>query len=392
MISRSALARIAGAAVLGLVAALLAWATPAAAGDDNVIVSGSVYVDYWGIERRDAAPRAPRSVSPDASLKVQVDIHDDLAFSAKACFSCHGIDLEHAHLDYTPKTWFNVQVGRIAVPFGEYANRVDPSGHKTASAPLIYDMGRMAYGEKNAMNLGVIPQPYADTGALVYGVKWLGESLQVWYGLYGVAGMRGSNDLDFTSLRTVYYNDNNDQPAGGARVAFTLSTDGKGFFGDVSVGASATGGRYDRAAKLEYVAIGADASMKLGPFTLRGEYATRRTDVDTSASGYKWAIVDPFVLKEGWYAEIEHPLGSRLDFVYRYDELRRKGVPLPGSSLTPDSLLVRYTAGLVLTPAQAVYVKLAWEYWTDEAAIGTPAGTTPFEDFNSVHLGFGGAF
>ncbi|WP_242345815.1 hypothetical protein [Anaeromyxobacter terrae] len=392
MTSRSAPRRIAAAAALALTAALLAGARPARAGGDNVIVSGSVYVDYWGIERRDIAARTPRSISPDASLKVQVDVHDDLAFSAKACFSCHGIDLEHAYLDYTPKTWFNVQVGRIAVPFGEYANRVDQSGHKTASAPLIYDMGRMAYGEKNAMNLGVIPQPYSDTGALLYGITWLGESLQVWYGLYGVAGMRGSNDLDFTSLRTVYYTDNNDQPAGGARVAVTWASSGKGFFGDVSVGASATGGRYDRAAKLDYAAVGADASMKLGPVTFRGEYAARRTDVDTSANGYKWAIVDPFVVKEGWYGEIEHPLGKHVDMVYRYDELRRKGVPLPGSILTPDSLLVRYTAGLVLTPAQAVYVKLAWEYWSDETMIGTPPGTTPFQDFHSIHLGFGGAF
>ena len=46
----------------------------------------------------------------------------------------------------------------------------------------------------------------------------------------------------------------------------------------------------------------------------------------------------------------------------------------------------------MLTPAQAVYVKLAWEYWSDETMIGTPGGTTPFQDFNSVHLGFGGAF
>ena len=186
--------------------------------------------------------------------------------------------------------------------------------------------------------------------------------------------MRGSNDLDFTSLRTVYYSDNNDQPAGGARVAFTLSTDGKGFFGDLSVGASATGGRYDRAAKLDYRAVGADASMKLGPFTLRGEYATRRTDVDTSASGYRGRS-SILLVKEGWYAEIEHPLGKRLDLVYRYDELRRRGVRsrAPPDAGEPARPLHR---GPRAAPAQAVYVKLAWEYWIDETMIGTPAGTT----------------
>ena len=53
---------------------------------------------------------------------------------------------------------------------------------------------------------------------------------------------------------------------------------------------------------------------------------------------------------------------------------------------------MRYTAGPVITPVQAVYVKLSWEYWSDEATIGTPGGTTPFQEFHSGHLGFGGAF
>ena len=380
-------------AALAATAALLAWAAPARARDSNVMVSGSVYVDYWGIQDRQIASGAPKSVSPDASLKVQVDIHDDLAFSTKACFSCHGIDLEHVYLDYTPKTWFNVQAGRLAVPFGEYANRVDQSGHKTTSAPLIYDMGRMAYGERTAMNMGVVPQPYVDTGVLVYGVGWLGPVIQVWYGLYGVAGLRGSNDLDFVAQRTLYYTDNNSQPAGGGRVVFTYSSDAGSFLGDVSLGASGTAGRYDKAAKLGYRMYGADASMRLGPFTLRGEYAARRTDIDPNASGYKFAVIDPFITKEGWYGELEHPLGKYASLVYRYDELRRNGVPFPGSSLaTPNSLLVRYTAGLVIVPVAAAYVKLSYEYWTDKTVIGTSPGTNPFTPFSSIHVGFGGAF
>ncbi len=379
---------------LALVAATaaLAWARPAAAKDDRVMVSGSVYVDYWGIEQRDVAARAPRSISPDASLKVQVDIHDDLAFSTKACFSCHGIDLEHVYLDYTPKPWFNVQAGRIPVPFGEYSQRVDSSSHKTASAPLIYDMGRMAYGERTQMNMGVLPQPYVDTGVLVYGVGWLGPVIQFWYGLYGVAGLRGSNDIDFAALRTIYYTDNNNQPAGGGRVMLSYASDAGSWLGDLSVGASGTAGKYDKDARLGYRMIGADASMRVGPFTLRGEYAARRTDIDPNASGYRYGVVDPYIEKEGWYAELEHPFTKHASLVYRYDELRRNGVPLPGSTLTPESLLVRYTAGLVLTPVAASYVKLSWEYWTDRTMIGTPPGTTPFTPFNSIHLGFGGAF
>lgn len=375
-----ATSRLAGAA---LVLALGLAARPAAAAD-NVMISGSIFVDYWGIEDRATSLRAPRSMSPEGSLKVQVDIHDDLSFSAKVCFSCHGIDMEHAYLEYTPKVWFNVQAGRLAVPFGEFSNRVDPSGHKTTSFPLIYDMGRAANLERTAMNFGVVMLPYVDTGVMVYGVKWLGSKLQAWYGVYAVAGMRGTNDLDFMSLRTVYYNDNNQEPAGGGRIALTWASEADAWFADFQLGGSFTAGRYDKQAKLAYAAAAADASFKIGPFTLRGEYALRRTDLDTNASGYRYEVVDPYMNKEGWYAEMEHPLGRYLAMVYRYDELRRTGVPLPGAnaSITPDSRFVRYTAGFVLTPAQSVYVKAGWELWD----------TTDFADFHSWHVGMGGAF
>ncbi|ACG72205.1 conserved hypothetical protein [Anaeromyxobacter sp. K] len=371
------------AARLSLAACLLAAAAAARAGD-GVIVSGSAYVDFWGIPDRSVGRGAPQGLTLDASLKVGVDIHDDLSFTAKACASCHGFEMEHVALEYTPKTWFNVQAGRILVPFGEYSQRADPSGHKPASAPLIYDMGRMAYGARTVMNLGIVPMPYSDTGALAYGVAWLGERLQVWYGLYGVAGLKGSNDVDWMALRTSSYSDNNRELAGGARLALTYSADANAFIGDATLGGSFTGGRYDKDAKLKYLMWGVDASFRLGPFTARGEYAARRTDLDPDATGYRYGLVDDWFEKEGWYGELEHPLGRYLAAVYRFDELRRKGAPLPGASaeLSIDSRIQRYTGGLVVTPAQGVFVKLSYEYWD----------TTDFEDFHSYHVGMGGAF
>jgi hypothetical protein len=368
------------AVILASGAALVASASARAA--ENTMVSGSVYVDSWTIQDELAKTRAPDGVSPEASLKLQVDINDDVAFSVKACAMCHGIELEHAYLDIMPATAFNMQVGRIAVPFGEYSQRIDPSGHATASAPLIYDMGRMAYGERTAMNLGIIPLPYTDTGVMIYGVKWLGP-IQAWYGLYGVAGLRGSNDLDWKAMRSAPYNDNNDEPAGGARLALTYSGDADAFLGDLSVGGSVTGGRYDRDAKLMYLAWGVDASMKLGPFTMRGEYAERKTDLDPNGR-YRFELVDDWFKKSGFYGELEHPLGAHIRMVYRYDELRRTGMPLPGSTaqLSTDSNIVRYTAGTVISPSASLFIKLSWEYWEP----------TDFEKFHSFHVGFGGAF
>jgi hypothetical protein len=222
-------------------AALLLGAGAAAA-SPGVAVSGSFYVDSWVIPGKAGAVRAPQGLTPDGALKLSVDINDDLSFSAKACITCHGVEVEHASLDYQPKTWFNVQLGRIAVPFGEYANRVDQSGHKTASAPLIFDMGRSAYGDRSNFNGPVMMLPYVDTGLMIYGQFFLGSSVQVWYGAYGVGGLRGSGDVDWMSLRAVPYTDNNRTPAYGGRLALTLTTEPGGLFGDVSLGASYTGG------------------------------------------------------------------------------------------------------------------------------------------------------
>jgi hypothetical protein len=362
-----------------LAAALLAPAAALAAASAP-IVSGSVYVDYHAIP--DAAVTAPPGVLPEASLKVQVDIHDELSFSTKACAGCHTLELDHVMLEYTPQSWFNVQVGRLSVPFGEYANRIDPSGHKAASAPLIYDMGRMAWGAPTAMDLGVLPMPYVDTGAMVFGQRQV-LGMQAWYGIYGVAGLRGSNDLQWARMRNGNFGDNNRAPAGGARIALTRTSDPGGIFGDVSVGGSFTAGRYDDEARLGYAIWGADAQFSLWKTVFRGEWVERRTDLDPTAN-YGFLLRDDFFSKSGWYVEVEQPLGGHLALVGRVDQLRRSGAPLPGADDPANtfSRMTRHTAGVMITPVQSAFVKAGWEYWD----------STTLENFHSFHFGLGGAF
>ena len=119
------------------------------------------------------------------------------------------------------------------------------------------------------------------------------------------------------------------------------------------MGASATAGRYDKDAQLGYLAWGADASVMLGRVTLRGEYATRETDLDPNAK-YPYALIDPWLGKEGWYGELEFPVpvvDRWVSAALRYDELRRRGTPLSASSpLSSDSTIARYTAGLIDHP------------------------------------------
>jgi hypothetical protein len=371
------------AAALGAAGALLAPVVSPAL--EGLIFSGSVFVDQWGFPKQDQASKnSSQGLAPMASMKIGADVNDNLSFSAKACVSCHGFDFEHVALDYQPRSWFNVQVGRLAVPFGDFSNRVDPSSNRASSAPLIYDMGRMSYGARNIMNLGVLPMPYVDTGVLVYGVKWLGSRVQTWYGVYGVSGLRGANDVDWMASRSAPYVDNNGEPSYGGRLTLSYSSDAGDFIGDWSLGSSYLGGTYDRDARLHYQAWGADATFRFHKLILRGEYAHRKTDLDPSATGYPYALVDPFFVKEGFYVEAEHPLGNYLNLVYRYDLLSRVGTPLPGAppEMTDHSRFKRYTVGAVITPASNVFVKASWEWWD----------TSDFGSFSSYHAGLGGAF
>lgn len=382
--------RAALGAAAGIAVAVALVAAPPAHAVSGIIFSGSVYLDQWGFPNdrkgavETAAQNSPQGFAPMTTLKVGGDVNDNLSISAKACIGCHGIDMEHVALDYQPKPWLNIQAGRILVPFGEFTSRADPGSYRTGSQPLIYDMGRMAWGGRTAMNLGIVPAPYVDTGALVYGIAWLGSKVQLWYGGYGVSGLRGSNDIDWMAMRSIPYNDNNNQPAYGGRMTLSYASDPGDFLGDASVGGSYMAGKYDRDARLGYEAWAADATFRISKLILRGEYAHRKTDLDPTATGYPFGLVDPFFVKEGFYAEAEHPLGKYLSLVYRYEELKRTGSPLPGApaQMTASSRFTRYTGGVVLTPAQNVFVKASWEYWD----------TSDFGRFNTYHAGIGGAF
>src|SRR5687768_13244368 len=92
----------------------LACMTAAWSANAEVNVSGSAFVDYWNI-LANPRPKALTGISPEVALKAEVDIHETLSFSGRLCFGCHGVEVDRAHIDYTPTPAFNVQVGRIGV-------------------------------------------------------------------------------------------------------------------------------------------------------------------------------------------------------------------------------------------------------------------------------------
>jgi hypothetical protein len=355
-----------------LSAALVLLSAEAAQASPTVSVSGSFYVDTWVIPDG-AAVKATRGLTPDGSLKVGVDIDDDLSFSTKACLSCHGIELEHAAFDYQPKLWFNLQVGRLAVPFGEYSNRIDQSGHKPTSGPLIYDMGRSAYVDRANLNGPVVMLPYVDTGALAYGSsssKTLSSSVRRLRG----GGPQGRQRRDWMALRSVPYRQ---QRRAGLRwpVAMTFTP---------SWGAFHQPGRLlHRGGSTRPPGSGTTRcrGRRHPLWKPAGARALRRTRLDLTPR-HAWDAVDPWFDKQG-YAELS-PLGRSSSVVARFDRLERLGVPVPGSSqaLTPATRIDRATAGWVTSLGSSLYLKLSYEYWMP----------TAWPEFHSGHLGMGGAF
>lgn len=362
-------------------------AIPASA--STVTFAGSAFADYWFTTSEAARRSTPTSFTgltgftPEASIKLEADVHETLSFTGRACFGCHGVEVDRVHIDFTPSTYFNVQAGRIGVPFGEMSIRYDPTSHRSVSKPLIYDMGRMAYYGPNAFNLGVIPQPYVETGAVVYGQLQPTETFQIWYGGYVVAGLRGNNDFDFRSMRQPFYVDNNDEPAGGGRLVFTWSPE-KSLLKDVQFGVSGMYGRYDARRTLQYLALGADAQVRVGAVTVRAEVAFIRADLQRDPRLYRYRLIDTYLDKGGGFVEVEHPITSWLTTLYRFDVLARKGNPFIESAkeLTPDSRIYRYTQAFQFLLGDAAYAKLSYEYWH----------LTDFPSFHAVHVGLGGTF
>ncbi len=84
-----------------------------------------------------------------------------------------------------------------------------------AAFPPSCDIAGAEPGRPSAQGRGVLPLPHVDRGAPVYVVRPLGEKIQVCYGVYGVAGPRGSTDLDRMAMRSVPYHDTNHAPRGG---------------------------------------------------------------------------------------------------------------------------------------------------------------------------------
>ncbi len=370
-----------------VIAAAAAIADPADKLQRNF--AGSVQLDYMAVPTEDIArDQALDGATVELSLKLAADYGDHLSSNVKICVACHGMEVGMAFFDLRVADELNFRIGRFTPAFGEFPLRHDPANHRTSDKPLPYDMGRML--RIREWNMSVLPAPWVDNGIELDGTHFFGEHVQLDYAAYAVSGPRGAADamdFDYKLSRTseAYYVDNNSRPAVGAHLSTTISSPEA----SVTLGASGMTGTYDPDNKLSFAVVGAHAVIGVGGAFLRGEYLARRTEMaigEAAAEQLRYGpgmdgVFDPWALKEGFYTELEVPVG-RLGFVLRWDGMRRRGNVLKSSELRSDSAILRYTAAATLRLREALRLKLSVERYD----------FSDFEDEVVFHLGVAGPF
>jgi hypothetical protein len=378
-------------AVLGCLAIVAVTAAPPRAHADKVErnFAGSIQLDYMAIPTDSIGRKiALDAATVEVSLKVTQDFGDRLSASVKLCVACHGVEAGMAFFDLRVADELSFRVGRFTPQFGSFPIRHDPANHRTSDKPLPYDMGRML--RLTEWNLGILPSPWVDNGVELSGAHFFSDSVQLDYAAYAVAGPRAANDaVDFeyklSRSGEAYYVDNNSRPSLGAHVALNLLHDRT----TVTTGASTMFGTYDPENKLHYQIAGAHLIVQVARIFLRAEYLMRRTEMSLGtdpAQRFKYGPgkdgrFDPYVLKQGFYAELEVPFGDRLDGILRWDGLRRQGNVVRTSELRSDSALLRYTAGASYKLRGATRVKLSAELYD----------FSDFQDEVAIHLAIAGA-
>ncbi|HEX5059339.1 MAG TPA: hypothetical protein VFV99_08270 [Kofleriaceae bacterium] len=352
--------------------------------------AGSVQLDYMAIPTEKTGRQvALDGATAEVSLKLAMDFTNKISANVKMCVACHGVEVGMAYFDLRVADEMNVRVGRFTPAFGEFPVRHDPANHRTSDKPLPYDMGRML--RINEFNEGVLPAPWVDNGIEVNGTHFFGKNVQADYAAYAISGPRAGSDpmdFDFKQSRSgeAYYIDNNSRPVFGGQLVASVITDNSTF----SVGASAMRGTYDPEHKLPFSIYGAHFIARIGDVFLRAEYLTRKYKMslgEDPTQRFRYGpgangMFDPFVVKDGGYAELEVPAGDRLTLIAREDGLRRRGNVSLNSMMRSDSALIRHTAGAAVVLRQSLRLKLSYEYYD----------FSDFEDESVVHVGIAGPF
>ena len=299
--------------------------SPVYRGTDPTLENKGFFPDTWmTAEWRSKSNPVSGRVTVCASCHgINTGLGVELVEAAASVDLCHLLtgcpaDKQHSLLKA------DLKAGRFIVPFGAFSGRVHPGALRTASLPLMYDMGRRV----GPLGPGqpVINQPYSDEGADLHLEYDLKHDWDVTFDSYGVNGLQTGGPGVFFSSRS--YQDNNSNVAVGGRA--TIGNERLRFGGSV-----AGGELQDQGAPLQsYSLAGGDVTYRDGEFfRTYYEYAIREEDSSPAPNSESLAFGN---LIESEILLFKKP---KISFLVRYDTLDHRG------ALGNDST-ERFTYGL----------------------------------------------
>lgn len=290
-----------------------------------------------------------------ANVRVQRGRHTHA--EVRACYGCHGLEVEQAFFEYRPERGLFVRAGRLLLPMGNQS--AYQSSLKTVSKPLTRAMGLMLRSRE--FNQGILPGPASDNGVAAGGSTDLASmGAKLSYQAFVVRGFKGAGaDLNFISSRD--YEDHNNEPGYGGRVEISGA--------DAGIGFSYTGGVHDnRNGNLRYDIGFVDFRFTLGLLTVEGEAAARRMEYDVPGGESE---EDNFTKSAVWL-QATLALDDGVALVVSGDGMNVEGAYLgpggisiaPNPTTTDDSNQVwRASLGMVFTTQDGIILKAVGEYW-----------------------------
>jgi len=315
-----------------------------------------------------------QSFFPDVWIGVEWQANDVMSARVTSCMTCHGESTQSNRvelaegvfrfnvtkaLDHATESELVVEAGRLIVPFGTSSVQSHPGGFRTATRPLMYNMGQNVF--RADIGPPVLPMPYADEGVNARLSIPVGCDASITLDAWAVNGLQGgSSGISFFQSRD--YSDNNREPAIGTRVTVGNSS--------LRVGASFMTGQYNTIPVgapapldqvLNYELFGADVSWRPDDWLrFRAEYVVR--NMDYLQAGIRDDEELEGLLLEGGVLLCDKP---NIELVARYDTLDRSSArPGFGRLSGSNSYHVwRFTSGINwLLPGGSV-LRLNHEHW-----------------------------
>ena len=320
-------------------------------------VQGTLFTDISAVE----ADKGRRSPIPEEgfigeySLGGTYHIDKKMTVVVRACLGCHDFQVQNAYVDWEINDNWTFRAGRIPVPFGGFSRRTSPAHVESSTKPLPYIMGGMV--QEKAFNMGIVPAPFIDNGAAMNGKFWITKTTELSVEVGVVRGLKGfTTDVDYVVTREP--KDSNGEPAVAGRVLVTADP--------ITAGASATWGRYDPDAELDYVMASVELQVRLGAFNLRLEGVLRDTDYFTPTQSIETSRRTAYVI------QVDGPIADGLRGFVLHDAMKVDNIFLgpagpanAASPLTTDdsNTITRFAGGVVYSLRPGLTIKGSVEYW-----------------------------